>query len=61
MDAVLNASNLSIPLFFPSRAVKFLFEILSSFDSEQQRLFLQFVTGSPRLPVGGGCLYNIHK
>ncbi|XP_069474400.1 E3 ubiquitin-protein ligase TRIP12 isoform X2 [Ambystoma mexicanum] len=36
-----------------SRAVKFLFEILSSFDSEQQRLFLQFVTGSPRLPVGG--------
>ncbi|OBS72103.1 hypothetical protein A6R68_13319 [Neotoma lepida] len=37
-----------------SRAVKFLFEILSSFDNEQQRLFLQFVTGSPRLPVGGG-------
>ncbi|EDL02177.1 thyroid hormone receptor interactor 12, isoform CRA_g [Mus musculus] len=23
------------------------------FDNEQQRLFLQFVTGSPRLPVGG--------
>ncbi|XP_015216683.1 E3 ubiquitin-protein ligase TRIP12 isoform X4 [Lepisosteus oculatus] len=36
-----------------SRAVKFLFEVLSSFDAEQQRLFLQFVTGSPRLPVGG--------
>ncbi|XP_075717371.1 E3 ubiquitin-protein ligase TRIP12 isoform X2 [Rhinoderma darwinii] len=36
-----------------SRAVKYLFEILSSFDHEQQRLFLQFVTGSPRLPVGG--------
>uniref|UniRef100_A0A8C3IHR0 E3 ubiquitin-protein ligase n=1 Tax=Chrysemys picta bellii TaxID=8478 RepID=A0A8C3IHR0_CHRPI len=36
-----------------SRAVKYLFEILSSLDSEQQRLFLQFVTGSPRLPVGG--------
>ena len=36
-----------------SPAVKFLFEILSSFDNEQQRLFLQFVTGSPRLPVGG--------
>lgn len=33
--------------------MKYLFEILSSFDSEQQRLFLQFVTGSPRLPVGG--------
>uniref|UniRef100_UPI00358FECBF E3 ubiquitin-protein ligase TRIP12 isoform X2 n=1 Tax=Myxine glutinosa TaxID=7769 RepID=UPI00358FECBF len=36
-----------------SRAVRFLFEVLSSFDSSQQRLFLQFVTGSPRLPVGG--------
>lgn len=39
--------------------MKYLFEILSSFDSEQQRLFLQFVTGSPRLPVGGGS-YLIH-
>ncbi|XP_051580922.1 E3 ubiquitin-protein ligase TRIP12-like isoform X4 [Myxocyprinus asiaticus] len=36
-----------------SHAVRFLFEVLSSFDAEQQRLFLQFVTGSPRLPVGG--------
>ncbi|TRY93876.1 hypothetical protein DNTS_023784 [Danionella cerebrum] len=36
-----------------SRAVRFLFEVLSNFDGEQQRLFLQFVTGSPRLPVGG--------
>ncbi|XP_036409821.1 E3 ubiquitin-protein ligase TRIP12-like isoform X2 [Megalops cyprinoides] len=36
-----------------SRAVRFLFEVLSSFDPEQQRYFLQFVTGSPRLPVGG--------
>uniref|UniRef100_A0A8C7DA21 E3 ubiquitin-protein ligase n=1 Tax=Oncorhynchus kisutch TaxID=8019 RepID=A0A8C7DA21_ONCKI len=36
-----------------SRAVGFLFDVLSSFDAEQQRLFLQFVTGSPRLPVGG--------
>lgn len=33
--------------------MRFLFEVLSSFDAEQQRLFLQFVTGSPRLPVGG--------
>lgn len=38
--------------------MKFLFEILSSFDNEQQRLFLQFVTGSPRLPVGGGYTVN---
>ncbi|XP_054708683.1 E3 ubiquitin-protein ligase TRIP12-like isoform X2 [Uloborus diversus] len=36
-----------------SRAIKYLFEILSNYNQEQQRLFLQFVTGSPRLPVGG--------
>ncbi|XP_050045361.1 E3 ubiquitin-protein ligase TRIP12 isoform X2 [Dermacentor andersoni] len=36
-----------------SRAIKFLFEILSSYRPEEQRAFLQFVTGSPRLPVGG--------
>lgn len=36
-----------------SRAIKFLFDILSSYDQDQQRQFLQFVTGSPRLPVGG--------
>ncbi|KAF8784377.1 E3 ubiquitin-protein ligase TRIP12 like protein [Argiope bruennichi] len=36
-----------------SRAIKFLFEILSSYNQEQQRRFLQFATGSPRLPVGG--------
>ncbi|XP_077987999.1 E3 ubiquitin-protein ligase TRIP12-like isoform X2 [Glandiceps talaboti] len=36
-----------------SRAVKYLFEILTSYTTIQQRRFLQFVTGSPRLPVGG--------
>ena len=36
-----------------SRAIRFLFEILSLYDREEQRLFVQFVTGSPRLPVGG--------
>ena len=36
-----------------SKAVQFLFEILASYTSDEQRLFLQFVTGSPRLPVGG--------
>ncbi|CAB3980054.1 E3 ubiquitin- ligase TRIP12, partial [Paramuricea clavata] len=36
-----------------SRAVKFLFEILSSYDKDERRRFLQFVTGSPKLPVGG--------
>uniref|UniRef100_A0A0A9XLJ3 E3 ubiquitin-protein ligase n=3 Tax=Lygus hesperus TaxID=30085 RepID=A0A0A9XLJ3_LYGHE len=36
-----------------SRAIKFLFEILSSYGPQDQRDFVQFVTGSPRLPVGG--------
>ena len=36
-----------------SKAIKFFFEILSEYDTDQQRKFLQFVTGSPRLPVGG--------
>lgn len=36
-----------------SRAIKFLFEVLCSYDSNEQRSFLQFVTGSLRSPVGG--------
>ncbi|KAK7602929.1 hypothetical protein V9T40_006903 [Parthenolecanium corni] len=36
-----------------SRAIKFLLEILSSYTVQEQRDFLRFVTGSPRLPVGG--------
>ena len=36
-----------------SKAVQYLFEIMCSFNSDEQRQFLQFVTGSPRLPVGG--------
>jgi len=36
-----------------SRAIKFLFDILSAYDGEQQRQFMHFATGSPRLPVGG--------
>lgn len=43
----------SLFFYVDSRAVKILFEILSCYTQEEQRLFLQFVTGSPRLPVGG--------
>ena len=43
-----------------SKAVKYLFEILSSYLGEDQRRFLQFVTGSPRLPVGGKFVDNIY-
>ena len=36
-----------------SKSIKFLYEIMASYDREEQRQFLQFVTGCPRLPVGG--------
>ncbi|XP_026324123.1 E3 ubiquitin-protein ligase TRIP12 isoform X4 [Hyposmocoma kahamanoa] len=36
-----------------SRAIRMLIDILASYSREEQRLFLQFVTGSPRLPTGG--------
>jgi E3 ubiquitin-protein ligase TRIP12 len=36
-----------------SHAIKFFYDILSQYDQEEQRLFLQFVTGTPRLPTGG--------
>lgn len=36
-----------------SPAVQNLIEILTTFDLVQQRAFLQFVTGCPRLPFGG--------
>ena len=36
-----------------SKAVRNLYQLLSTFDLQQQRDFLQFITGSPRLPVGG--------
>ncbi|PAV67973.1 hypothetical protein WR25_23345 isoform F [Diploscapter pachys] len=36
-----------------SDQIKWLAQMLSSFGKEQQRNFVQFVTGSPRLPVGG--------
>lgn len=36
-----------------STAIQYLFEIMSEFDETQRRLFIQFATGSPRLPIGG--------
>lgn len=41
-----------------SKAIQYLFEILSTYSREEQRLFLQFVTGSPCLPTGGFKAYN---
>lgn len=36
-----------------SRSIRNLVDILSSFDSSERREFLQFMTGSPKLPIGG--------
>lgn len=44
-----------------SRAIRFLFEVMSEYNSEEQRQFVQFVTGSPRLPVGGEIFFLFYK
>ena len=36
-----------------SRAIHDLLEIMSEYDAPTRRNFLQFVTGSPKLPIGG--------
>ncbi|TFY68826.1 hypothetical protein EVJ58_g785 [Rhodofomes roseus] len=36
-----------------SRAIRDLLEIMSEFESPTRRSYLQFITGSPRLPIGG--------
>ena len=38
-----------------SRPVRNLMQIMSELDDAQRRLYLQFVTGSPKLPIGGMC------
>ncbi|RDB23948.1 Ubiquitin fusion degradation protein 4 [Hypsizygus marmoreus] len=36
-----------------SRAIHDLVEIMASYDAPTRRAFLQFITGSPKLPIGG--------
>lgn len=36
-----------------SKSVKNLLQTMSDFDAPQRRDFLQFTTGSPKLPIGG--------
>ena len=47
--------KLLFSLFCCSPAIKYLFDIMTSFTAEEQRQFLMFLTGCPRLPVGGEC------
>ncbi|KAG0045276.1 Ubiquitin fusion degradation protein 4 [Gryganskiella cystojenkinii] len=41
-----------------SRAVRNLLRVMSEFTREERRQFLQFITGSPKLPIGG--FKNLH-
>ena len=36
-----------------SKSVRNLLQVMSELDVQQRRDFLQFVTGSPKLPIGG--------
>ncbi|KAF5336031.1 hypothetical protein D9611_006309 [Ephemerocybe angulata] len=36
-----------------SRSIRYLIEIMSEFDGPTRRAYLQFITGSPKLPIGG--------
>ena len=36
-----------------SKAIRDLIEIMAGYDARSRRSFLQFVTGSPKLPIGG--------
>ena len=39
-----------------SKAIRDLIEIMTLYDKNSRRDFLQFLTGSPKLPIGGGRL-----
>jgi len=36
-----------------SKTVRNLLQVMSEYDASERRKFLQFVTGSPKLPIGG--------
>lgn len=36
-----------------SKSVRNLLQTMSEYDAQQRRDFLQFITGSPKLPIGG--------
>lgn len=38
-----------------SKAIRDLIEVFTEYDVQTRRSFLQFITGSPKLPIGGMC------
>ena len=43
-----------------SRAIHDLLDIMSDFDLPMRRSYLQFITGSPKLPIGGKLFNLVH-
>lgn len=45
-----------------SRAIRDLLEVMSEYDPTTRRSYLQFITGSPKLPIGGASsvVYRLH-
>ena len=41
-----------------SKSVRNLLQVMSELSATQKRDFLQFVTGSPKLPIGGKFAYE---
>ena len=46
-----------------SRSIRNLVEIMANYDPPTRRMYLQFITGSPKLPIGGRfcCAINTQR
>ncbi|CDK24097.1 unnamed protein product [Kuraishia capsulata CBS 1993] len=53
LETLFSSINADHGYTIDSVSVRCLLEIMSQFSKEERRMFLQFMTGSPRLPVGG--------
>jgi len=58
MSSLIAATKCDHGYTHESSAVQYLFQVLSTYNLEEQRMFLTFVTGTPRLPVGGLAALN---
>jgi len=42
-----------------SRAIRDLIEVMSEYSPSMRRAYLQFITGSPKLPIGGKLILSV--
>jgi len=42
-----------------SKTVRNLLQVMSEYNTSERREFLQFVTGSPKLPIGGMFCHSV--